>query len=336
MRSLRTAQDSKGTVRRCRRSLLLACHCCSRPPPTALAVPRAARLCHSGGPAETSVVAVGGARGTPRTPFFEGCSPFPLAPSYTCAAAVDMPGAEDVGAASASAKHRSSKGKGGRGGGGGSGVGGGGSSGGGGGSGGGSSGGSGGGSGGFGDSDGGSGGSGGSGSGGSGGGWTGAQRGGSGGGQRQQQQRRSRHLATLTRQPGSSLYTLATKPPQVAASAQVYESSQVAPPCSCRLLSHQTLLWHHRLGHPSPPRLRGMHSRLLFSGLPRSLPPLLPSPAPPCLPCIEGRHCAAPHSSFPPMTAPLHTLHMDVWGPAHVSGQGRGRYFLLVVDDYTR
>ncbi|CAI7810843.1 unnamed protein product [Closterium sp. NIES-54] len=41
-------------------------------------------------------------------------------------------------------------------------------------------------------------------------------------------------------------------------------------------------LWHHRLGHPSLPRLRGMHSRLLVSGLPRSLPPLPPSPAPPC------------------------------------------------------
>ncbi|CAI7787892.1 unnamed protein product [Closterium sp. NIES-54] len=27
---------------------------------------------------------------------------------------------------------------------------------------------------------------------------------------------------------------------------------------------------------------------------------------------------------------------MDVWGPAHISGQGRERYFLLVVDDYTR
>ncbi|CAI7807735.1 unnamed protein product [Closterium sp. NIES-53] len=26
---------------------------------------------------------------------------------------------------------------------------------------------------------------------------------------------------------------------------------------------------------------------------------------------------------------------MDMWGPAHVSGQGRERYFLLVVDDYT-
>ncbi|CAI7781817.1 unnamed protein product, partial [Closterium sp. NIES-53] len=89
--------------------------------------------------------------------------------------------------------------------------------------------------------------------------------------------------------------------------------------------------------HPSLPRLRGMHSRLLVSGLPRSLPPLPPSPAPPCLPCVEGRQRAAPHSSsFPSMTASLLTLHMDVWGPARVSGQCRERYFLLVVDDYTR
>ncbi|CAI7898705.1 unnamed protein product [Closterium sp. NIES-54] len=122
--------------------------------------------------------------------------------------------------------------------------------------------------------------------------------------------RMGRHLATFTRRPGSSLYTLATKPPQVAKSAQVSTSGQVAPPCSFFLLSHQTLLWLHRLGHPSLPRLRGMHSRLLR---------------------------AAPHSSsFPPTTAPLQTLHVDVWGPARISGQGRERYFLLVVDDYTR
>ncbi|CAI7918066.1 unnamed protein product [Closterium sp. NIES-54] len=136
--------------------------------------------------AETSVVAVGAARGTPRMPFFEGCSPSPLAPSYTSAAAVD------VGAASASGKRCSSKGKGGRGGGVGSGGGGGGSSGGAGGSGGGGSGGSGDGSGGFGSGDGGSGGIGSSGGSGSGGGRAGAtQDGGPGGGQRQQQQRRS-------------------------------------------------------------------------------------------------------------------------------------------------
>ncbi|CAI7789161.1 unnamed protein product [Closterium sp. NIES-54] len=354
--------------------------------------------------AQTSAVAVGTARGTPRPPFFEGCSPSPLAPSYAfaAAAAADVFVGEDVGAAFAGAKRRSSKGKGGTGGGGGSDGGGGGS----GSSGGGSSGGGGGG-----------------GSGGSGGGGTGARRGVFGGGQRQQQQRRSetqyrvaifdldfdailsamyalsvsaegdcyrcvppdpgiaaaalgasesstlpgtapaealhtftldsgasrcffRDSTTLTPLPapvpvrladpsggpvvacsstvfpcpavpsgsqsGSILYTLATEPSQVAASAQVSASGQVPPPCSCRLLSHQTLLWHHHLGHPSLPRLRGMHSHLLVSGLPKSLPPLPPSRALLCLPCVEGRQRAAPHSSsFPPMAAPLQTLHMD-------------------------
>ncbi|CAI7772757.1 unnamed protein product, partial [Closterium sp. NIES-53] len=420
--------------------------------------------------AETSAVAVGAARGTLRPPFFEGCPPSPLAPSYASATATDVSVAEDVGAASTSAKRRSSKGEGGRGGGGGSGgggggsgSGGGGSSGGGGGNGGGGGGGTGGGSGGFGGGGGGNGGSGGSGGGGTGGGRTGPRRGGPGGGQRQQQRRSEaqspqqllaifdldyddilsamcalsasaegdcyrcvppdpgiaaaalgasesgtlpgtapaealppsrwtqaprsvsfviappsllslhlsrsdwltppgvptgshfglhlpsfstnlvsnaalqdamvttttpggqrvsictctwtgHHLATFTRRPGSSLYTLATEPPQVAASAQVSASGQVAASCSCRLLSHQTLLLHHRLGHPSLPHLRGMHSCLLVSGLPRSLPPLPPSPAPSCLPCVKGRERAAPHSSSFPLTiAPLQTLHMDMW-----------------------
>ncbi|CAI7883887.1 unnamed protein product, partial [Closterium sp. NIES-53] len=122
-----------------------------------------------GPPQSVAPLAVGVARGTPRTHFFEGCSSSPLAPSYASAAAVNILGDEDVTAASAiSGKRRRSKGKGGRSGGSGSGGGGGGGSGGGG------SGGSGGGGGG-----------GGSGGNGSGGGRVGAvQRGGSGGGQR--------------------------------------------------------------------------------------------------------------------------------------------------------
>ncbi|CAI7881604.1 unnamed protein product, partial [Closterium sp. NIES-54] len=75
--------------------------------------------------------------------------------------------------------------------------------------------------------------------------------------------RMGRHLATVTHPPGSSLYTLTTEPPQVATSGQVSASGPVAAPCSCRLLLHQTLLWHHRLGHLSLPRLCGMHSHLL-------------------------------------------------------------------------
>ncbi|CAI7858006.1 unnamed protein product [Closterium sp. NIES-54] len=128
----------------------------------------------------------------------------------------------------------------------------------------------------------------------------------------------------FTRRPGSSLYTLTTTTPPVSASGQVAASSQVfaaasrsspaSAPCSCCPLLHETLLWHHHLGHPSLPRLRGMASRSPFSGLPRSLPPLPPGPAPTCVPCVEGRQRAAPHNStFPPTEAPLHTLHMDTF-----------------------
>ncbi|CAI7752753.1 unnamed protein product [Closterium sp. NIES-53] len=406
---------------------------------------------------ETSAVAVGAARGTLRPPFFEGCSPSPLAPSYASSAAAYVSVTEDVGAASASAKRRSSKGKGGRGGGSASGGGGGGSGRGGGGSSGGSGGGGTvGGSGGSGGDGGGSGGSGGGGGGGTGSGGSGARCVGSGGGQCQQQQRRSetpspqqlrewflrgasggscpyvirtgdragqtcgrlhtqhrcfsrlddawraefgddvelprwadllktriaifdldfdailsamyalstsvegdcasrcffRDSTTLTPLPAHVLVQLADPSggPVVARSSTVLPCPAVPsdslsglhlPSFSTNLVStaalqdamvttttpggsslytlttepSQTLLWHHRLGHPSLPRLRGMHSRLLVSGLPRSLPPLPPSPAPPCLPCVEGRQRAAPHfSSFPPTTAPLQTLHMDVKG----------------------
>ncbi|CAI7893783.1 unnamed protein product [Closterium sp. NIES-53] len=85
--------------------------------------------------------------------------------------------------------------------------------------------------------------------------------------------RTGRHLATFTHRPGSSLYTLNTASPPVTASGQVAASGQVfsaasrsspaSAPCLCRPLSHETLLWHHRLGHPSLPRLRGMASRTL-------------------------------------------------------------------------
>ncbi|CAI7925232.1 unnamed protein product [Closterium sp. NIES-54] len=124
--------------------------------------------------AEKSILAVGASRGDRRTPFFEGCSPVPLLPSVAFAAAVNLVGTEEVGAASPpSGRRRTSKGKGGKGCGG---DGGGGIGGGGGGEGGGSGGGGGGGSGGFGGGGGGGGGS------GSGGGGSGSGGGGGGGG----------------------------------------------------------------------------------------------------------------------------------------------------------
>ncbi|CAI7760602.1 unnamed protein product [Closterium sp. NIES-54] len=308
--------------------------------------------------AETGAVDVGAARGTPRPPFFEGCSPSPLAPFYASTAVANLFGAEEVGAVFASVKRSSSKGKGSKAGGGGSGSGGGGSgSSGGGRKGGGGGGGTGGWSGGSGGGSGGSGGSGDSGGSGTGGGGTGARHVGSEGGQRHQQQHRSetqlpQQLHLLRSRIAifdldfdailSAMYALSVSAEgdcyrcvlldpaplsllSVSASAQVSASGQVDASCSYRLLSHQTLLWHNRLGHTSLPRLRGMHSCLLVSSLPKSLPPLPPSPAPPCLPCVKGRQRVAPHSSsFPPTTTPLQTLHMDMWGPACVRAEGAG------------
>ncbi|CAI7736377.1 unnamed protein product [Closterium sp. NIES-53] len=417
--------------------------------------------------AETSAVAVGAARGTPRPPFFEGCSPSPLAPSYASAAAGDVSVAEDVGAASTSAKHRSSKGKGGRGGGGGSGGGGGGSGSGGGGSsgvsggsggggGGGTGGGSGGPGGGGGGSGGGSSGSGSTGGGGPGGSRTGPQHGGPSGGQRQQQQRRSetqspQQLREWLFQRGTSggsdscPYVIRTG----VRAGQTCEKLHTQHRCFSRLDdawraefgddvelprwanllsakgdSYQCVppdpaIAAAALGAREPGALPGtapaeaLHTFTLDSGALhcffRDSTTLTPLPAPvpvsladpsgslivarssTVLPCpavpsgsLSGLHlpsfstnlvstaapqdamvttttrggsslftlateppqvvasarprqCAAPHSSsFPPTSAPLQTLHMDMWGPAHVSGQSRERYFVLVVDDYTR
>ncbi|CAI7817546.1 unnamed protein product [Closterium sp. NIES-54] len=56
--------------------------------------------------AEKSSVAVAASRGTPRSPFFEGCSPSLLAPSIATTAAVDFLRTEEIGAASAPRKRR--------------------------------------------------------------------------------------------------------------------------------------------------------------------------------------------------------------------------------------
>ncbi|CAI7834904.1 unnamed protein product [Closterium sp. NIES-53] len=126
-------------------------------------------------------------------------------------------------------------------------------------------------------------------------------------------------------------------PSRVAVSGYVAVSGLVAMTCSCCSLSHPTVLWRHRLGHLSLPRLRSMASQRLVSGLPRVLESLPRSPAPSCTPFVKGRLRATPHSSSLRLaTAPFKTLHLDVWGPAARAGPDRERFFLVVVDDYSR
>ncbi|CAI7877296.1 unnamed protein product [Closterium sp. NIES-53] len=262
--------------------------------------------------AEKSILAVGASRGDRRTPFFEGCSPVPLLPSVASAAAVNLVGNEEVGAASTapSGRRRTGKGKGSRGGGGGGGGSGGGGGGGGNGGGGGSgSGGVSGGSGGRGGG-GGGGGGGGSGGGGSGGGGAGrgaaTQRGGLGGSQRQQQLRtRETPSVQQLREwyagrgrsggAGPCTYVLRTG----TCSGEVCGLPHTTQRCFGRL----TDAWHTHF--PDAVDLPRWHDPLL--------------------------------QNVPIFDLDFHAiLHMDVWGPARVRGQGHELYFLLVVDDYSR
>ncbi|CAI7766484.1 unnamed protein product [Closterium sp. NIES-54] len=403
--------------------------------------------------AEKSILAVGASRGDRRTPFFEGCSPVPLLPSVASAAAVDLVGTQEVGAASApSGRRRNSKGKGSKGGGGdggGSGGGGGGGIGGGGGAG---SGGFSGGGGGGGGSDGGGGGSGtgggGSGSGGKGGGgggggvgrgaaaawrlwWSGGagpytyvlctgSRCGETCGLSHTAQRclgrltdawRAQFLdavelprwGNLLRQNVAifdldfdailaAMYALTDSaegdcylsvPPDPGIAGAALGASASA----ARGTSESAALGAGECALSGTTPTEALHTFRIDSGASRSFfrdsttltllirpvavsladpsrgpvlahsSTVLPCPAAPSgllpglhLPSFStnlvsgadlqdawGQKRTAPHSSsFPPTEAPLQTLHMDVWGPARIRGQGHERYFLLVVDDYSR
>ncbi|CAI7851288.1 unnamed protein product [Closterium sp. NIES-54] len=101
---------------------------------------------------------------------------------------------------------------------------------------------------------------------------------------------------------------------QVAVFGQVPVSGPVSASCSCRSLAHPTVLWHHRTGHPSLPRLRAMSRQRLVLGLPRVLPSLPPLLAPPCDPCVEAEPVVAGDSCLPGVGA----------GPADFGGATSG------------
>ncbi|CAI7757245.1 unnamed protein product [Closterium sp. NIES-53] len=121
--------------------------------------------------------------------------------------------------------------------------------------------------------------------------------------------RTGRHLAT------SGSHLLLVSPP-------VAPDSSLAPPPGSPL--------------PATPSWHALPSPCLWSPQVSASPAALACPALSSLRRGTAARSSSLPSSFPPTNAPLQTLHMDVWGPARVSGQGCERYFLLVVDDYTR
>lgn len=89
-------------------------------------------------------------------------------------------------------------------------------------------------------------------------------------------------------------------------------------------------LWHERLGHPA----EGSVKELVRSGL---IPGDVSSKLDPCEQCVLGK---AKRTPFPIGThhseSPLEYAQLDLWGPAPVNTLGRGRYYMTIIDDYSR
>ncbi|KAG5556472.1 hypothetical protein RHGRI_006920 [Rhododendron griersonianum] len=87
-------------------------------------------------------------------------------------------------------------------------------------------------------------------------------------------------------------------------------------------------LWHMRLGHPSPSRLQL---------LARSLPSHKVSFDNNCGICPMAKQTRVPFLlSSISSVAPFELLHCDIWGPHKIPTHSGARYFLTIVDDFTR
>ncbi|GJS70208.1 cysteine-rich receptor-like protein kinase 8 [Tanacetum coccineum] len=87
-------------------------------------------------------------------------------------------------------------------------------------------------------------------------------------------------------------------------------------------------LWHHRLGHLPDSKMKHIQcndvSTINETGLT-------------CLTCLMAKLTRLPFSlSDSHSSTAFHLIHMDTWGPYKVPTNGKYRYFLTIVDDFSR
>ncbi|KAJ9541754.1 hypothetical protein OSB04_028260 [Centaurea solstitialis] len=91
--------------------------------------------------------------------------------------------------------------------------------------------------------------------------------------------------------------------------------------------SDLTRLWHMRLGHVSEKGMVILSKKGLLGGQERAF----------CEHCIFGKQRRVSFSKAVHTTkSALDYLHADCWGPSQVPSLGGGRYFLSIIDDYSR
>ncbi|GJX61341.1 putative ribonuclease H-like domain-containing protein [Tanacetum coccineum] len=98
--------------------------------------------------------------------------------------------------------------------------------------------------------------------------------------------------------------------------------------------SDESKLWHRRLGHINFKNL----NKLVKGNLVRGLPSKVFKNDHTCVACQKGKqHRASCKAKLERMiTEPLHTLHMDLFGPTSVKSINHASYCLVITDDCTR
>ena len=111
------------------------------------------------------------------------------------------------------------------------------------------------------------------------------------------------------------------------------ELEEIRSMCLGVQISDPTWLWHVRMGHINFCSMKNMAEKKLFEGVPS-----LNIPSQPCEGCLVGKQTRSP---FPVQTnyrakRKLDLIHGDLCGPMSPPTPSGNRYFMLLVDDYSR
>ncbi|GKC36157.1 retrotransposon protein, putative, unclassified, partial [Tanacetum coccineum] len=111
------------------------------------------------------------------------------------------------------------------------------------------------------------------------------------------------------------------------------ELEEVSSMCLTARFSDPTWLWHMRMGHINFTSMKHMAEKKMIEGMPR-----LDIPSQPCEGCLVGkqtRHSFPAHTNYR-ATKRLELIHGDLCGPISPPTPSGNRYFMLLVDDYSR
>ena len=99
----------------------------------------------------------------------------------------------------------------------------------------------------------------------------------------------------------------------------------------------QNRLLHSRLGHIGPQAIQMLFKREALDGMPTPSLKALQECSKTCTSCIQGKTQALPHPlTNNRATKVLEIIHMDLKGPLHTRTTKGHRYWLTLVDDYSR